>query len=99
SVDQVKQLRVVNHGSQDQSFDLGFDNRNQAPGVAFSLVDPSQAALSVPADSAVQVAVQMKADATKMDHTADATVSATQADPLFGLGALPRHVLTEAGSY
>jgi uncharacterized repeat protein (TIGR01451 family) len=99
SVDRVKRLRVVNHGSQTATFDVGVEDITVAPGVSFSLVDPSQASLSVPADSAVQVAVQMKADATKMDHTADPTVSATQADPIFGLGALPRHVLTEAGSY
>jgi uncharacterized repeat protein (TIGR01451 family) len=99
SVDRVKRLRVVNHGSQTATFDLGVEDNTVAPGVSFSLVDPSQASLSVPADSAVQVAVQMKADATKMDHTADPTVSATQADPIFGLGPLPRHVLTEAGSY
>jgi uncharacterized repeat protein (TIGR01451 family) len=101
SVDQVKQLRVVNHGSQAETFDLAFDNRNQAPGVAFSLVDPTQASLSVPADSAVQVAVQMKADATKMDHNADGTVAPTQPAPapLSGLGSLFRQTLTEAGSY
>ncbi|HVR09833.1 MAG TPA: S8 family serine peptidase, partial [Thermoanaerobaculia bacterium] len=101
SVDQVKQLRVVNHGSQAETFDLSFDNRDQAPGVTFSLVDPSQASLSVPADSAAQVAVQMKADATKMDHNSDGTVAPTQAAPapLSGLGSLPRQTLTEAGSY
>ena len=99
SVDRVKRLRVVNHGSQTATFDVGVEDNTVAPGVSFSLVDPTQASLSVPADSAVQVAVQMKADATKMDHTADPTVSPTQADPIFGLGALPRHVLTEAGSY
>jgi uncharacterized repeat protein (TIGR01451 family) len=99
SVDRVKQLRVVNHGSQAATFDLGVDDRTVAPGVSFSLVDPSQASLSVPADSAVQVAVQMKANAAKMDHTADPTVAATQADPVFGLGLVPRQVLTEAGSY
>jgi uncharacterized repeat protein (TIGR01451 family) len=99
SVDRIKRLRVVNHGSQTATFDLGVDDRTAAPGVSFSLVDPGQATLSVPADSAVQVAVQMHANAAKMDHTADPTVAATQADPVFGLGALPRHVLTEAGSY
>jgi len=99
SVDRIKKLRVVNHGSQAATFDLAVDDRTAAPGVSFSLVDPSQASLSVPADSAVQVAVQMQADATKMDHTADPTVAATQIDPVFGLGPLPRQVLTEAGSY
>ena len=99
SVDRVKKLRVVNHGSQAATFNLGIEDITVAPGVAFSLVDPSQATLSVPADSAVQVAVQMNANAAKMDHTADPTVSATQADPIFGLGPVPRQFLTEAGSY
>jgi uncharacterized repeat protein (TIGR01451 family) len=101
SVDEVKTLRVVNHGSQTATFDLGIDDRTLAPGVAFSLVDPSQATLNVPAESAVQVAVQLKADATKMDHGADATVAPTQAAPapLSSLGSLHRQTLTEAGSY
>ena len=99
SVDQIKQLRVVNHGSQAQTFSLGFDDRTVAPGVSFSLVDPSQASLTVPADSAITVPVQMKADATKMDQSADPTVSPTQTDPVFGLGPVPRFTLTEAGSY
>jgi uncharacterized repeat protein (TIGR01451 family) len=92
SVDQVKQLRVVNHGSQTATFNLGFDNVTTAPGVAFSLVNGSQSTLSVPADSATTVAVQMKADASKMDHSADPTVSIAQ-------NGLPRQTLTEAGSY
>ncbi len=102
SVDQVKELRVVNHGSQAQTFDLGIDDRNVAPGVAFSLVNPSQSSLSVPADSAVQVPVQMKADASKMDHSADSTVAPTQTAPApltSVLGAQARQTLTEAGSY
>jgi uncharacterized repeat protein (TIGR01451 family) len=92
SVDQVKQVRVVNHGSQAATFDLGFDDITPAPGVAFSLVNSSQSTLTVPADSAIQVPVQMKADATKMQHVADATVFAGQSN-------LPRQTLTEAGSY
>jgi uncharacterized repeat protein (TIGR01451 family) len=92
SVDQVKQLRVVNHGSQTATFSLGFDNVTTAPGVAFSLVNSSQSTLSVPADSATTVAVQMTADASKMNHSADPTVSAAQ-------NGLPRQTLTEAGSY
>jgi uncharacterized repeat protein (TIGR01451 family) len=101
SVDQVKQLRVVNHGSQAATFDLGVDNRTAAPGVSFSLADATQATLSVPAGSAVQVPVQMQATAAKMDHGVDSTVAPGQAAPapLNGLGVLPRHWLTEAGSY
>ncbi|MBV8201730.1 MAG: S8 family serine peptidase, partial [Acidobacteria bacterium] len=101
SVDQVKQLRVVNHGSQAATFDLAVDDRTAAPGVSFSLVDATQASLSVPADSAVQVPVQMQATAAKMDHGADSTIAPVQAAPapLSGLGVLPRHWLTEAGSY
>jgi uncharacterized repeat protein (TIGR01451 family) len=92
SIDQVKQVRVVNHGSQAATFNLGFDDITPAPGVAFSLVNSSQGTLTVPAASAIQVPVQMKADATKMQHVADATVFPAQSN-------LPRHTLTEAGSY
>jgi uncharacterized repeat protein (TIGR01451 family) len=92
SVDRIKQLRVVNHGSQTATFNLGFDNVTTAPGVAFSLVNGSQSTLSVPADSATTVAVQMKADASKMDHSSDPTVLPAQ-------NGLPRQTLTEAGSY
>ena len=101
SVDRIKQLRVVNHGSQTATFDLGFDNRTAAPGVSYSLVDASQAMLSVPANSAVQVPVQMQGTAAKMDHSADVSIAPGQAAPapLNGLGVLPRHWLTEAGSY
>ena len=55
----------------------------------------------MPANTAVQVAVQMNADASKMQHTANPTVSPVQAAPapLTGLGNLSRHLLTEAGSY
>ena len=101
SVDRIKQLRVVNHGSQTATFDLSLDNLTAAPGVSFSLVNASQATLSVPADSAVQVPLQMQANAAKMDHGADASIAPGQAAPapLNGLGVLPRHWLTEAGSY
>jgi uncharacterized repeat protein (TIGR01451 family) len=99
SVDQVKNLRVVNHGSQAATFTLGFDNITPAPGVSFSLVNAGQATLTVAANSAVVVPVQMTATAAHMDHNADATVLPTQTDAVFGLGALPRQTLTEAGAY
>jgi uncharacterized repeat protein (TIGR01451 family) len=101
SVDQIKNLRVVNHGAQAQSFDLAFDNIVGAPGVTYSLVNAGQAHLTVPAASAIQVQVQMQADATKMDHTSDPTIAPTQAAPapLSSLGNLPRTWLTEAGTY
>jgi subtilisin family serine protease len=101
SADQVKQLRVVNHGAQPATFALGIDDRTVAPGVSFSLVDPTQSSLTVAGNTAVQVPVQLKADATMMQHTGDATVAPAQAAPapLNGLGNLPRQTLTEAGSY
>ncbi|HVT61573.1 MAG TPA: S8 family serine peptidase [Thermoanaerobaculia bacterium] len=100
TLDQIKELRVVNHGSQAATFSLGFDNITPAPGVSYSL-SGSSSTLVVAPNSAVQVPVQMHADASKMDHVADATVAPTQAAPapLAALGPLPRQVLTEAGSY
>jgi uncharacterized repeat protein (TIGR01451 family) len=99
-LDQIKQLRLVNHGSSAATFDVGLDNINPAPGVTFSLPG-SPTTITVPANSAIQVPVQLHADASKMNHTADPTVPAVQFPPapLNVLGNLPRHVLTEAGSY
>jgi uncharacterized repeat protein (TIGR01451 family) len=101
STTQVKTLRVVNHGSQPQTFKLAFDARTIAPGVTFSLVDPSQATLTVPANSSVTVGVQMSGQSSKMDHTSDPTISLAQTAPapFDSLGSQPRHYLTEAGSY
>jgi uncharacterized repeat protein (TIGR01451 family) len=96
----IKNLRLVNHGAQSQTFDVGFDDLLAAPGVSFSLAG-SQTSVTVAADSAITVPVQMQADATKMDFSRDPTLAPTQAAPapLSSLGNLPRASLTEAGTY
>jgi uncharacterized repeat protein (TIGR01451 family) len=97
----IKNLRLVNHGPQSQTFDIGFDSLLAAPGVSFSLANPAQSSLTIPADSSVSIPVQMQADATQMDFSADPTLAPTQAAPapLSALGNLPRASLTEAGTY
>ncbi len=98
---EVRNLRLVNHGSQAATLNLGIDNLTPAAGVSFSLANPAQSQVTVPPNSSIQVPVQMQADPTKMDHTADPTIAPVQAAPapLNALGNLPRSWLTEAGSY
>jgi uncharacterized repeat protein (TIGR01451 family) len=101
TVTRTKNVRVVNHGSTSQTFDLGIDTVVDAPGVAFSL--PGGNTLTVGPGETVEIAVQMDADATLMDHTRDGTLAAGQATiapgSLAGLGAIVRHWLTEEMGY
>jgi uncharacterized repeat protein (TIGR01451 family) len=101
TVNQVKGLRLVNHASQPATFDLGIDTLTQAPGVNFTLANPGQTSVTVPGNTSIVLPVEMQADASKMDHTADVTVAPVQAAPapFSALGNLPRQWLTEAGSY
>jgi|HubBroStandDraft_3_1064219.scaffolds.fasta_scaffold02282_1 uncharacterized repeat protein (TIGR01451 family) len=94
---QVKNVRLVNHGTSSQAFDLGFDLRESEPGVAFSL--PGGSTVTVGAGQSVTFPVQMSADASLMKHLLDATVGPVQADPTFGTGNLPRHFLTEEAGF
>lgn len=90
-----KKIRIVNKGTSDQIYDLAFNTTVDAPGVSFSLPDGNS--VVVPAGQSVEIPVQLDADASQMDHTREATVSATQTAPgsLSGLGNLERHWLTE----
>jgi uncharacterized repeat protein (TIGR01451 family) len=99
---QTKRVRIVNFGSTAATYDLGVDAVVDAPGVSFSL--PGGSSITVPANDAVEIDVQMNADASLMDHTRDATVSATQTAPaspasVATLGTLNRHWLTEEAGY
>jgi uncharacterized repeat protein (TIGR01451 family) len=97
---EVKRLRLVNHGPSDRTFDLAFDIVTDAPGISFSL--PGGNSVLVPAGGAVEIDVQMDANASLMDHVRDATVAATQGAPapLTGLlGNLNRHWLTEESGW
>jgi uncharacterized repeat protein (TIGR01451 family) len=99
---QVKRVRVVNTGSTAATFDLGIDTLVDAPGVSFSL--PGGSSLTIPAGESMEIDVQMDADSSLMDHTRDATVSATQTAPaspasVASLGTLNRHWLTEEAGY
>jgi len=99
STTETRKLRVVNTGASAATFDLGIDTVVDAPGIAFSLPDGNS--ITIPADSTVEIPVQMAADASQMDHTREATVAATQPapSPLAGLGSLSRHWLTEESGY
>ncbi len=99
NVTRTRKVRVVNHGTTPQHYDLAIDTVVDAPGVSY-LVGLNS--VTVPAGSSVEVDVTMTADASQMDHARDATVATTQAAPvpLAGvLGALSRHWLTEEAGY
>jgi uncharacterized repeat protein (TIGR01451 family) len=97
-----KKVRLVNHGTSSQTYDLAVDVVADAPGVVFSA--PGGASVVVPAGQSVELTVQMDADASQMDHSRDDTVDATQTAPsspasVATLGTLNRHWITEEAGY
>ena len=95
---QVKKLRVVNTGSVSRTFNVGVDTVLDAPGVDFPL--PGGGTVTLPAGGSVEIDVRMDADASRMKHARDPSVSPTKTalGAFSGLGTLPRHWLTsEAG--
>jgi uncharacterized repeat protein (TIGR01451 family) len=97
---QVETVRVVNHGTTSQTYDLAFDSVIDAPGIDFSL--PDGASVTVPPGDTVELHVQMDANAALMDHTRDPLVTATQT-PAGAVGTatgpVSRAWLTEESSY
>jgi uncharacterized repeat protein (TIGR01451 family) len=96
---EVKTVRLVNTGSTSQTYDLAIDTQVDAPGISYSL--PGGGSVTIPAGDAVEIDVQMDANAALMDHVRETSVAPTQAAPapLAGLGNLARHWLTEEASY
>jgi uncharacterized repeat protein (TIGR01451 family) len=95
-VNQTKKIRIVNKGTTDQTYDLGFDTVVDAPGVTFSL--PAGNSVTVPAGQTIELNVQMSANANLMDHTLDPSLASTQ-NIQVNYGAQPRNYLTEKGAY
>ncbi|HSS76067.1 MAG TPA: S8 family serine peptidase [Thermoanaerobaculia bacterium] len=73
---EVHTLRVVNHGTTSQTYDLAFDSVLDAPGVVFSL--PDGPSVTVPPGDTVELHVKMDANAALMTHTADPLMTQTQ---------------------
>ncbi len=96
NVTQVKKVRVVNKGATSQTFNLGFDLTNDAPGVSFSL--PGGSSLTVPAGESVEIDVQMSADSSLMDQKRDPSLFPTQGIQA-NYGDQPRSFLTEEEGY
>ncbi|MFN7960444.1 MAG: S8 family serine peptidase [Thermoanaerobaculia bacterium] len=96
---EVKSIRLTNHGSTSQTYDLVINTLIDAPGVSFSI--PGASTVTVPAGDSVEFDVQMSANAALMDHVKEASVTPIQAAPgaLAGLGNLSRHWLTEEAGY
>lgn len=105
---EVKTIRVVNHGTTSQTYDLAIELPqnadstpvNDAPGVGFSIVG-GQTSVTVPAGGTATIDVQMDATAANMNHVREASVSPTQAAPapFTALGNLARSFLTEEGAH
>jgi uncharacterized repeat protein (TIGR01451 family) len=95
-VTQTKKVRVVNHGTSDQTYDLAIDTVVDSPGVSFSL--PGGSTLTVGAGDTEEIDVQMSADSSLMDHTRDASLFPTQGVQV-NFGDQPRNFLTEEGAY
>ncbi len=92
----TKKVRVVNHGTTSQTYDLAFDNVVDSPGVAFSL--PGGSSITVGAGKSTEFDVRMTATPALMDHTRDASLFPTQGVQV-NYGDQPRNFLTEEGSY
>ena len=89
-VSQTRTVHVVNSGASAATLDVGIVSSVDAPGVSFSVVGPST--VSVPADGFTSFDVQMTADASQMDFSADPSVATTQ-------GGLARFRLSEEAAY
>lgn len=85
-----KRLRVTNHDAVPHTFNLELVPVLDVPGVTFSL--PAGSLLSVPAQSTVEVPVNVAFTVDAMVSQRDPTVAPTQAG---AAGTLPRHFLTE----
>ncbi|HWM91225.1 MAG TPA: S8 family serine peptidase [Thermoanaerobaculia bacterium] len=96
---EVKSVRLVNTGTSSATYDLAIDTPNDAPGIAFSL--PAGSSVTIPGGDAVEIDVQMDANALLMDHVREASISPLQAAPgaLAGLGNVARHWMTEEAGY
>jgi hypothetical protein len=81
-----RHIRIVNKGTKDLTFGIAYDPRTTIPGVAYELGDST---ITVKAGTSQKLKVTLRADATLMQNTRDATVAATQ-------GGNPRQWLSEA---
>ena len=94
----TKRLRLTNHGSTDQTFALGFDIANDAPGMEFLL--PGGNTVTVPAGGSVSVEVRVRSTAAQMNHVRDATAAETQiGGGLESFGSRDRFYLTNKSGY
>lgn len=86
----TKTVRVVNKGSSDVTYNIGYTGITSIPGVSFSF--PDGTTLSVPGGSSRSFRLQLSTDSASMEHTRDGSLSETQ-------GGYPRHWVSEASGY
>jgi subtilisin family serine protease len=87
----TKTIEVVNKGSEQAIYQVGYDARTTVPGVSYSFPDGNM--LTVPAGGTATFRVQLNATASLMKHSRDSTVASSQATTL---GTLPRSWISEA---
>ena len=81
-----RHIRIENHGTTDQTYDLSYEARTSIPGVTYSLGDSQ---ITVKAGKSKTVKVELDAESATMQNTRDATVAAVQ-------NGNPRQWLSEA---
>lgn len=96
-INRSKTVRLVNHGSQAQTYALGIDTIVDASGVSFG-TNVNQ--ITVPANGSATFSVTMDANAAQMKNDRDPTVAATQAPSASTVSAtvsaaIARHFLSE----
>lgn len=90
----IKTITIKNFGSSPASYNITFDSRYQSnPGLTFTLLDASNAALTNPvtvgANSALDIKVKVDIDAATLTRARDATIST----------AVGRQRFSEGGGY
>ena len=85
----AKQVTVVNKGAASATYNVSYTPTSVIPGVTYVITPPQ---VTVAAGASVDLTVTMSADASKMKHSHDPTLSESQADD-------DRHWISEAQGY
>jgi hypothetical protein len=86
----TKNIRVVNKGAWEVTYNLSYDGITYIPGVSYSF--PSGSSINVPAGGSTTFQVRLNATAAQMKHTRDATLLTT-------IQGVARHWLSEESGY
>lgn len=87
---ETRTVRVVNKGSVDATYAIGYTGLTDVPGVDYSF--PDGPSVTVPAGGSATFRIQLNATAAAMKHPRDVTMAATQAGN-------PRYYMSEESGY